>query len=173
MSNPYLELGSDIEATFNEDVDLEPIYIGPSSTNILWTPNQDLTCTDCLYTTANLEETTQFILTVNQGSRCAVSDSIRVVIVPEAIFLPTAFSPNNDGVNDLFRPLNTNLQTWNISVWNRWGELIYQTDDLTQGWDGSYKGKKQGIGVYTYEAQYQLEGRTKEYTQKGNVTLIR
>lgn len=173
ISNPYLEIGNDIEVLAGEDVTLNPIYIGQTTDNISWTPNSFLDCDDCLNVVANLNETNELILNINEGESCAISDTITIFVIPEQVFLPTGFSPNNDGVNDYFIPLNDNIKSWNLQIWNRWGELVFETDEVTRGWDGFYKGKKQEIGVYSYVAEYQLKGQTKQHLQTGNVTLIR
>ena len=87
--------------------------------------------------------------------------------------IPTAFTPNGDGLNDVFRMTKFTFQKLiDFRVYNRWGTLVFQTADLNKGWDGTYMGVAQDMGVYSYEIRVGLvDGTEKIY--KGNVTLIR
>ena len=86
--------------------------------------------------------------------------------------VPSAFTPNGDGRNDLFRPIGGRFKIQQFSVFNRWGEevYIYRTSTL-KGWDGTYKGYPQELGVYYWVVLYECEGV--EHIEKGDVTLIR
>ena len=88
-------------------------------------------------------------------------------------FIPSAFTPNGDGLNDVFRLTRFTFQRLiDFRVYNRWGNLVFQTADLNQGWDGTYQGVKQDMGVYNYVIIVgQVDGSEKIY--KGDVTLIR
>lgn len=110
--------------------------------------------------------------TTAQG--CSAADSINIV---NACYLdiPNAFSPNGDGLNDYFFPrqlLGSRLTFFNMQIFDRWGQVIYQTLRLDgRGWDGKFNGKLQPQGVYIYKIEAQIEGRGAErYT--GNVTLL-
>jgi gliding motility-associated-like protein len=94
------------------------------------------------------------------------------VSTPE-LLVPTAFSPNGDGVNERFRALNQNIDRYNLQVYNRWGEKVFETNVPGDGWDGVFKGVQQELGVYVWTCQYQLKGQTKLNLVKGNVTLMR
>jgi gliding motility-associated-like protein len=89
------------------------------------------------------------------------------------IYVPTAFTPNNDGLNDKFFPFPVGVKKINyFRVYNRWGQLMFSTTKLLDGWDGRFGGIKQGSGVYVWMAQ----GVTKDdkvITKQGTVTLIR
>jgi len=87
--------------------------------------------------------------------------------------LPNAFSPNEDSVNDSFKPLNNNLSDMELTVYNRWGQQVFASSNPDTGWDGTYKSVEQELGVYLYYIEYSFEGDTQVLTQKGNVTLIR
>ena len=87
--------------------------------------------------------------------------------------IPSAFTPNGDGLNDVFKMTKFTFQKLiDFRVYNRWGILVFQTADLNKGWDGTYQGVPQDLGVYSYEIRVGLvDGTEKVY--KGNVTLIR
>ncbi|MBN4065707.1 gliding motility-associated C-terminal domain-containing protein [Candidatus Amoebophilus asiaticus] len=88
------------------------------------------------------------------------------------IFLPSAFTPNNDGENDLLRVLGSGIKKINLKIYNEWGELIYISEDIFMGWDGYYKGQEAPEGNYVYILYAELEG-DETVTKKGTVSLIR
>jgi len=87
-----------------------------------------------------------------------------------------SFSPNNDGMNDYFIPrdvLSSGLKTFQMSIYNRWGERIYFTNKLDgRGWDGKYNDKMQEMGVYVYLIDVVFDNGIRKSFQ-GNVTLIK
>ncbi len=97
---------------------------------------------------------------------------------PELIFIPGAFTPNNDGKNDLFYAEGTNVKNYKILIFNRWGKLIFETATLgiSGGWNGKSEGKYAEQGVYTYQVSYdalQVNGRTKPVKKPGYFILLR
>ena len=103
------------------------------------------------------------------------SDSIlqTLVILPDFYFyFPNTFTPNGDGKNDIFTGFGVGVKTFQMSIYNRWGELIYYTNDMQKGWDGTYMGKEAEVGVYV--CIFDLESFNNKTTRKiGNVNLIR
>jgi gliding motility-associated-like protein len=88
------------------------------------------------------------------------------------IFVPNVFSPNADGKNDLLLVYGNDLAAIAMKIFNQWGELIYETRDQSKGWDGTYKGKQQPIGVYVYVVNVTLkDGST--VVKKGSLSLVR
>jgi len=114
-------------------------------------------------------------LRVKDGNGCFGKDSI-IVNQKECLkgfFMPTGFTPNNDGKNDLLKPiLLGDVAQYRFWIYNRWGELIFETTDLTRGWNGMYKGQPQNGGVFVWMCQYQFEGETFKQ-EKGTAVLIR
>jgi len=89
------------------------------------------------------------------------------------IQLPNAFTPNNDGTNDKFPPVfNCDFSNYELKIFNRWGEQIFQTNSQTKSWDGHCKGVLQPIGVYIYTLTYRLSSGDRK-TKSGTVTLLR
>lgn len=117
-----------------------------------------------------------YAVTVTDASGCTGSDSIRVTVDCTAVFFPSAFTPNSDGLNDWFGPLPSTvlptLSNYRLNVYGRWGQLVFSTSDPYQKWDGVYKGKYAHPQVYTWVASYTIGNRITE-TQKGTVTIIR
>jgi gliding motility-associated-like protein len=97
--------------------------------------------------------------------------------VDETIMIPTAFSPNFDGRNDVFRVIpGKDVSAIDIRIFNRFGELVFQTTDVKQGWDGIWKGQPGEVGVYFYQIKAEFDnkkGSTKEKLYKGDLTLVR
>jgi gliding motility-associated-like protein len=87
------------------------------------------------------------------------------------IFVPSAFSPNGDGVNDVLYVRGDKIASLDFRIYNRWGQMVFQSNDLSRGWDGTFKGKPQDNDVYSYV----VIARTaigKTVTRTGNVSLL-
>ena len=90
------------------------------------------------------------------------------------LLVPTAFSPNGDGLNDIFRIVDAdNFEDIEMTVYDRWGEKIHYGVDADHGWDGVYKGKDQPIATYVYVIRATSIHNGVEYKLEGNFTLIR
>jgi gliding motility-associated-like protein len=103
---------------------------------------------------------------------CVAIDSMYVKVIDPSIEAPNAFSPNGDGINDVFMLYSKDYKYNSFNIYDRWGEKVFSTNDTKQGWDGTWKGKNASSGVYVYYATYYNELET-EQVIKGNVTLIR
>ena len=88
------------------------------------------------------------------------------------LVVPNAFSPNGDGYNDIFLPFNFSLIGFELKIWNRWGELVFESNDPNIGWDGTYKGIDQEMDTYVYTVGG-LGEDGQDYFFKGNITLVR
>lgn len=122
--------------------------------------------------------TPEFTITLIAYSDLGCSDTItKSFIAPESteqiIYVPNSFSPNGDQVNDLFFPSfdKNTVKDLNLAVYNRWGQLIYSTNNLNGGWDGTYKGKDCQIGNYVWKMTFTEKGETVLMT--GTVAIIR
>ncbi len=147
---------------------------GDANESYIWTPAEGLSCTDCANPIANPEESTVYYVT----STAECSDTARIQVVVEegdALLLPTAFSPNGDGNNDYFHPLGQGYEITAFKVFNRYGQMVFEThNNNTQGWDGYFNGQQQETGVYTFICQYYMLDDPQYPKQKeGNVTLVR
>ncbi len=100
-------------------------------------------------------------------------DTIEVKQIFCDIWLPNAFTPNGDGVNDVFRILGNigRLEGVTLGIYNRWGERIFTTNDKLKGWDGNHKGLPASLGTYVFLLQYNIDGMP--YTQHGDFHLLR
>jgi gliding motility-associated-like protein len=105
------------------------------------------------------------------GCPAKVCKSIHVELIP-AIDVPNAFSPNGDGFNDILFVKGQDIKNLNFKVFNRWGELVFETNDISIGWNGIYKGEPQEMEVYVWMLNA-LFSNGKAAVKSGNVTLLR
>jgi gliding motility-associated-like protein len=114
-------------------------------------------------------------LTVTTADGCSTSGflpkNIVVSTVPE-IFIPNTFSPNSDDNNDTFRVFGENIKLVSLKVFNNYGNELYRSGDLTEGWNGTYEGENQPSGVYAYTAVIE-DFLGNKYNREGTITLIR
>lgn len=112
-----------------------------------------------------------------EKSGCFGSDSVIVAPCPpeeSEMWVPNAFSPNGDGINDIFRATGLNVIKFNMDIYDRWGGLVFQTNDIGQGWPGNLGGKQDPSGIYTYSItweRYSFPGETLRKT--GTFMLVR
>ncbi|MCG9880144.1 MAG: gliding motility-associated C-terminal domain-containing protein, partial [Bacteroidia bacterium] len=103
---------------------------------------------------------------------CIINDSVLVTSCPSSIYFPNSFTPNGDGINDYFAPVFQQIDGIELSIYNRWGELIFISDYPNFAWDGKSKsGIELPSDIYFYKALVIQEKQKKLY--KGNVTLLR
>jgi len=105
---------------------------------------------------------------------CAVQDTSYVQDCSASIYFPNAFTPNGDGLNDYFSPAGPQFSQFNLTIFDRWGQEIFTTNNQETGWDGTFRGKPCPAGTYSFIATYKLNydsGRSG--TKHGNVTLLR
>ena len=89
----------------------------------------------------------------------------------DEVFIPNSFSPNGDGKNEIFRAYGMSISSINMKIFNQWGELLYEGNDASTGWDGKQKGKVQPMGVYFYVMKIKLANGT-ESIRKGSINLL-
>jgi len=107
------------------------------------------------------------------SNNCGVYADTFKVTNEGCLFVPTAFSPNGDGRNEIFRPKGIiNPNGYSLNIYNRWGQLVFITTDITKGWNGMHNASHADVGVYNWHIRYRNENG-KELFLKGNVTVIR
>ncbi len=137
----------------------------------LWSdPLNTLSCTDCPNPTATPLVPSTY--TVSSLDGCSQGSIFIDVLQPPNMLVPNAFSPNGDSLNDVFKPVASQVEFIEFFVYDRWGKLIFASKDLNQGWDGTFKGEEMPLGVYVYYMNYNYFNEPSLQAQ-GNVTLVR
>lgn len=114
------------------------------------------------------------MLTVTTSDGCTDQDEIKIIVFKgSAIYVPTAFTPNDDGLNDVLKPSYNGIKALDyFKVYNRWGELVFITKNLSEGWNAMLKGIKQPGGVYVWMLKA-TDYAGKVYQLKGTSIIIR
>ncbi len=124
-----------------------------------------------------LSEYIFYIEAVEQSGNLALSVSNKVYLYSSAvIWMPDAFSPNHDGLNDLLLPQGSGIKSYSLSVYNRWGERLFQSTEKVKGWDGQYKGVEVPQGTYIFELNaigYLYKKEEREFSLHGSFLLMR
>jgi gliding motility-associated-like protein len=145
-----------------------------------WTPSQSLSCADCSNPLASPTETTTYIVTGSNANGCVSSDTITITVDTEIdiicneVFIPSIFSPNGKGpqVNESFCVLSDCVEQFKLVIHNRWGEKVFETENINACWDGTFKGVEVGSGVYAYNVFLkQLDGEV--VNKVGTVVLAK
>ncbi len=142
-----------------------------------WTPNSTLSAFNILNPVAFPKFTTSYFAQVSDSHGCKRSDTITVYVIhtpcSEAnLYIPDAFTPNGDGKNDVFYVRGNGITSIYFAVYDRWGQKIFETKNINQGWDGTYNGKQMDVAVFGYYAEGTCISGEK-FIKKGNVTLLR
>ncbi|WP_212002419.1 PKD domain-containing protein [Chitinophaga sp. HK235] len=176
---PQINAGPDMEVATGTVVPI-PAVGSNDITKIEWTPITNLSCFNCLTPVATPKGSTTYHVMVMNQYGCVATDDITIKTVCNGgnVFVPNTFSPNGDGMNDIFYIRGRGMQTIrSFRIYNRWGQLMFErfgfnADDPTFGWDGRYKGELLNPDVYIYYAEVVCDNG-EPILMKGNVTLIR
>ena len=138
-----------------------------------WFPPAGLSGDNISNPVASPEVTTKYYVIGTSEFGCVVVDTITVYVDPQTLLaVPNAFTPGN-GPNNVFKIIKNGLATLNyFRIFNRWGNMVFETTDIDNGWDGTFSGAPQPFDVYIYEIQA-VTSTGVVFTKKGNVTLIR
>jgi gliding motility-associated-like protein len=139
-----------------------------------WSPGEGLSCIDCPgpvvspYGSQNVYTVT---VTYNQG--CIATAVVRINVAGDPpVYIPNAFTPNGDGTNDVLYVYGEGIKTVKMMIFDRWGEKVFESDNQSVGWDGTFRGQQESPGVYVYIADMiYLNDHTKH--KEGSITLIR
>ena len=177
-----LSLPDLVEARLGATVQLVAEWRGNNDLESLsWSPAEGLSCTDCLDPELTAINDGTYQLLATDQAACTYSVTVQLRVVPQVdLYLPNAFSPNEDGANDRFFPQGNpeGIATLGpLTVFDRWGAVVYQRDrlalnEVNEGWDGRYGGRDLQVGVYTYLLRVQLING-EMLTFSGDISLFR
>ncbi len=170
--NAILDAGPNVTIYPGESTEFNP---GGNCSFFTWFPDYHLTDKDIKNPVATPPVTTKYFVTATTEFGCANYDSLTVFVSPETLLdLPNAFSPGSGtSVNDELRIIVRGIATLNyFKIFNRWGQMVFESTDINKGWNGQYNGKPQPLGSYVYI----IDAKTstgQRFSKQGNVTLIR
>lgn len=147
-----------------------------------WTPSDGLDCTTCRIPNASPTETTTYCVTVTDNG-CSDTACVTIVVSGEdcetnyltagSVYIPNAFTPNKDEINDVFKPVVSCVHNYAFVVFDRWGEKLFETTDVDAGWNGYYKGGLCKPDVYVYKVTYIDDPRDNYHSFIGRVVLLK
>jgi len=169
---PVADAGPDHKINLGDSVVLNGSVSG-TSVNFSWSPPAFIDDIHSKTPTVYPPEDAEYTLMVNSEVGCGSSSSSALVKVYKDVYVPTAFTPNNDGKNDVFRVTAAdNYRRFKLLVYNRWGQVIFETADINKGWDGKFRDVQLASDVYIYYMEI-ITASNKKIMKKGTVTLIR
>jgi gliding motility-associated-like protein len=164
----------------------DTIYVGQttqlgtqtSGGNIVWVPNYNISSTTDPFPTAWPDHTTTYMAMYTDPHGCTFPvSSVTIYVIAKdcdehTVFVPNTFTPNADGANDVLYARSSLVTDIHFMVADRWGQIVFETNDITKGWDGNFNGKPCNPDVFGYYITYKCNNG-KDSFKKGNVTLIR
>jgi gliding motility-associated-like protein len=148
--------------------------IATGGESYVWTPSAGLNTPASYNPVAYLSNDQQYVVRAIAAG-CSDTDTINIKVykIEPGLYVPNAFTPGNDGINDVFRPIPIGMKSINyFKVFSRWGQLMYSSTESEKGWDGTFSGKPQDPGVYVWMVEG-IDYLDKKITRKGSVVLIR
>lgn len=170
--NNMLDLGSDTLVCRNEDITLS---VQAGYLQYHWEPSTSILQEYPHKYRVRPTENSIYSVAVEIEPGCILYDTIIVNVkdCPDYVFFPNAFTPNHDGLNDQFKPrYGSPLETYELRVYNRWGQLVFKTRNASAGWDGTLQGKPVDNGVFVWTCQYGFPGKPVQFL-KGTVMVVR
>jgi gliding motility-associated-like protein len=167
--------GNDTIAAINQPLQLKVVEIGNAGvTTWSWSPGTGLDNPSADNPVAILIQDQYYIVTGTTPEGCEGWDDIRVKVYkgPD-IYVPSAFTPNNDGRNDLLKAIPVGIKEFHyFRIFNRWGQIVFSTQDFSKGWDGRINGVEQPTGTFVWiaDAVDYLGNRVR---RQGTITIIR
>lgn len=171
-TGPSANAGPDTTINYGGSADLN----ATGGTTYSWSPTTDLDNPTSATPVATPTVTTVYTVTVTDANGCTSIDSVTVFVTFDCgeIFVPNIFSPNGDGHNDELQVYGTLcVEDFHWSIYDRWGELVFETDNPADKWDGTYKDKKLDPAVFVYKLSYTLIATGEAKEAHGNVTLAK
>ena len=164
---PLADAGDDIFIEFGDVISLNGTAYG----NYFWDSQDSLSCTYCLNPSISPIETSSYILYTMDQNGCENSDTV-MVFLDGALYIPNTFTPNSDGINDYFVIKGEEIKSFQLYVFNRWGQLIYTSEKMDEYWDGRHKGLLVQNDTYIWKVTYE-DSQNKLINLIGHVNVLR
>jgi gliding motility-associated-like protein len=167
---PYVQTSSDTTILAGSAAQITSTSNGYS---FLWTPSLGLSCTNCANPLASPMKTTRYVITTIDTNGCVNSDTVLIKVDDLlTLYVPSAFTPYQYKNNSVFYAYGVGIYQFEFFIFDRWGSLIFKTNDPAEGWDGTYKGQMVQQDVYVFLAKaVSITGKT--ISRTGPVTVVR
>ena len=176
---PTVNIGADVNASTGTVFTFHPTIQNGPVVSYLWTPATELSCSDCETPTTTAKSDIEYTLTVRNNYGCEARDVFRlhVFCTDGQVFIPNAFTPNGDGLNDVLMVRGKGITVKTFRIFNRWGELVFERKNFSPndpkfGWDGKVRGVTATPDVFVYTADVVCDNDVL-YTYKGNTTVLK
>lgn len=144
-----------------------------SRDSIFWSPAYGLSCTNCPHPVVNTDDDITYMAVSGDLSTGCMDTAYVKIIVEGAFYVPNTFTPNYNGLNDVFKPVATNVYDYRMDIYDRWGNHLFTTTDIDYGWNGFYKGHLCQEDVYVYKIEYSQKHTKNRQLLKGHINLVR
>jgi gliding motility-associated-like protein len=165
----FVQTNPDVYAIPGDEIQLNAISTTPG--NYTWSPSSYLSCVNCQNPFTSTEQEITYTVEYTDQNGCRAKDNVTIYFEP-LVYIPNTFTPNDDENNQTFSVTAYNIQWFELIIYNRWGEELYQMTSTSDFWDGTYKGYKCQDGTYIWKLTYKdLKNYITE--QNGHINLIR
>jgi gliding motility-associated-like protein len=167
--NPLPIVNAGRDTIYNLD-DMKHLYATGTGT-LTWVQGDEIWCTVCPQTQIFTSRTNCYTIMAENEFGCKAYDDVCVTIKTDfGVYIPNIITPNGDGMNDVFYIYGYSISDVKMDIFNRWGQLLFSSNDQTVGWPGTYKGQDCANGVYVYKISYKgLDGKI--YNKTGHVSI--
>ena len=141
-----------------------------------WMPATDLSCINCVIPVSSSTNNITYTVTIKDAIGCFTStNTYKIIVEPKStVDVPTAFTPNGDGTNDIIYVDGWGIKKLNyFRIFNRWGQLLFESNDIKVGWDGVFKGVPQNMETYVYQVSCETYIEKEPVLKTGSFKLIR
>ena len=165
--NPMPTISLSASALTTTPLDPVTITANGSAGSYLWSTSETSTVI-----VASPQHLTTYCATVTTAAGCKASDCLDIIVNDEStLYVPNVFTPNGDGVNDVFYTPNRNIVSYSLDIFNRWGQLLFSSDSPLKGWDGTFGGQMVPDGVYVYILKAKGADEV-TYSKTGHITVF-
>jgi gliding motility-associated-like protein len=168
--NPLPKVDAGLDSTYNVD---EQIFITAKGTGtISWIAGEFIVCKECPQTQIQPKRDGCYVAEAINQYGCKVTDQVCISITNNwGMFVPNSFTPNGDGLNDKFLVYANSILSYKMEIFDRWGKLLFTSNNIDNGWDGTYKNIPCSLGVYNYKLIFKgVDGVVRE--KLGSITMM-
>lgn len=166
----FIQTSPDVYAFFGDVIQLSAI--STTTGNYVWTPSEYLSCTVCANPVANPDKNFQYVVSYTDQNGCKASDSV-MIFYDAIIYVPNTFTPDGNIFNEVFKAVGGNVKTFEMKIYDRWGETIFTMNNMEEFWDGTYKGLPCQDGTYVWKIVYTDFTSKKVKKMAGHINLLR